>query len=65
MKKQTFKNLVVHKKTISSLETLQKIHGGEDSFWPETLKFCPAPPDPSPATDIRVCTVGPDDCIVL
>ncbi|EDP97046.1 hypothetical protein U8527_01850 [Kordia algicida OT-1] len=48
MKKQTLKNLSLHKKTISSLEGLQKVHGGDDSFWPETVKFCPIPPEPEP-----------------
>jgi len=63
MKKHSIKNLSLHKKTISSLEKLQTVNGGVDSFWPETLKFCPKPPqepEPLPATKFPgdVCDVS-------
>ena len=48
MKKKSFKNLAFQKKTISNLENVQKANGGKDSFWPETVKFCPIPPEPEP-----------------
>jgi len=54
MKKQTLKSLALHKKTISNLEKLQSVQGGADSFWPESVKFCPIPPadpDPQPIPD--------------
>lgn len=40
MKKQKLHNLVLHKKTISSLEELQHVHGGANAQDPLTVKSC-------------------------
>jgi hypothetical protein len=62
MKKKAIKNLSLHKKTVSNLETLGNLQGGEGNPWwlVSFIRMCPPDPepDPTPYSDPAICTGG-------
>jgi hypothetical protein len=72
MKKKNLKSLSLHKKTVSNLETLRNIQGGEGNPWwlVSFIRACPPdppapPPDPTPYSDPAICTGGWGQCPII
>ena len=60
MKKKAIKNLSLHKKTVSNLETLRNLQGGGDNWWLYSfIMTCPPDPEPEPGPDPTPASVFP------
>lgn len=68
MKKQTLKSLSLNRKTVSNLETLKHLQGGENPWWLVSfIRACPpdptpAPPEPTPASVFPACNSNHAHC---